>query len=67
MMEWQPIEIAPKDGTQILTWGNQKGFENWYQTSFWTKAYGGIFVGWPIKEQPTHWMPLPPPPGGNDD
>ena len=36
----------------------------WYQTSFWSEQHG-LWVGWPLNTQPTHWMPLPPPPTGD--
>lgn len=50
---WKPIETAPKNGTQILTFNC-----GWYQTSYWSKNYE-LFVGWPDEVQPTHWMLLP--------
>ena len=63
MSEWQPIETAPKDCTQIL------GFENGDQAViFWMQL--DVNVGrWAVAcvhdDQgfyPTHWMPLPPEP-----
>ena len=73
MMTWQPIETAPKrDDIQILTFHanfNKKNGRNklqkvsgeWYQTSYWSDTFN-LFVGWPLNIQPTHWMPIPPPP-----
>jgi hypothetical protein len=65
-MEWQPIEMAPKDGTAILAIidGLHKNTGEpfiaavaWYSEGFWA-------VSEEIEDsyQPTHWMPLPPPP-----
>ncbi len=70
---WKPIETAPKrDDVQILTFHadfapkhgrNKLQREScyWYQTSFWSEKFG-LFVGWPLNIQPTHWMELPAPP-----
>lgn len=57
---WQPIETAPKDGTEILC-STKNG--NMYVVS-----YDGIFASpWRIINEfglhahaPVHWMPLPP-------
>jgi hypothetical protein len=62
-MSWQPIETAPRDGTEILTVRSNGYIQNakWYDNPFGRKdtviddADG---KWWPV----THWMPLPPPP-----
>lgn len=68
-MEWQPIETAPKDGTQVLLirWVPDTRRHGWMDIDRWaTKEEGRGWVGfgsfnpefWPA----THWMPLPAPP-----
>ena len=77
-MDWQPIETAPKDGTQIDVWA--KGYRipdvKWGTPPH--VCYGGYCDSCPTREcwydanglaldedsgeEPTHWMPLPPPP-----
>jgi hypothetical protein len=76
MMEWQPIETAPKDGTRILLyrpsyfdWARVIG-GNWCDEKiakkprpYWThdrECLIGVLEA--RQHQPTHWMPLPPPP-----
>jgi len=67
-MNWQPIETAPKDGTEILVWCAQFkcAVVVAWTVSVWVPC-GGAWVGeenrsdtteWPA----THWMPLPEPP-----
>ncbi len=67
MSEWQPIETAPHDETQILIHGRDG-----YFVATWDRLVG-CFVeassGDPLRGTergdlcaPTHWMPLPEPP-----
>jgi len=62
--QWQPIKTAPKDETPILSWIPDMeciSVVKWYD-AYWTMCddfehYHGANV------KPTHWMPLPKPPG----
>jgi len=67
---WQPIETAPKDGTDILGWHEIAGTSQtcfskgeWVCPDWDEDRY--IHCTW----SPTHWMPLPTPPtaGGGDE
>lgn len=66
MSEWQPIETAPKDSTQILAYAFNERFGNmFYGVAEWaTKKSADTVAGWfwPYAIRPTHWMPLPTPP-----
>jgi hypothetical protein len=59
--EWQPIETAPRDYTEVIGLMGPKRMELvWYfapssQTFGWMNARGRR-----CKPQPTHWMPIPP-------
>lgn len=61
---WRPISEAPKDGTQVLVTGLD-AIEGRY---FFVSRYWGTYWLIPSKAvddctgQPTHFMPLPPPP-----
>jgi len=73
-MDWQPIETAPKDGTDILVCmthslgvGDDGGTE--WETIQWVDWQKEPYF-WPIFRErvdipfpPTHWQRLPPPPG----
>lgn len=65
---WQPIETAPKDGTDVLLWEDGEMF-----VSHWGAVldHGGRYNAWlepnprelePNPCAPTHWMPLLAPP-----
>ena len=87
MAEWQPIETAPKDGTDIIV-GRDIGtvwvvHVAWYRTLEEIQEMEGMgdwapeHEGWwsytrsavsqehlmDTWRRPTHWMPLPAPPG----
>lgn len=61
MSNWQPIETAPKDGTEVLIWVELHGFMRRA-----VSHYAGQYADWVIPGiaglNPTHWMPLPEPP-----
>ena len=64
-MGWQPIETAPKDGTQFLATGveadGRKNPRRRWGVAYWYERrwLGGHFNS---HCPPTHWMPLPHPP-----
>lgn len=70
--QWQPIETAPRDGTQILGFAEWEGMivcnwldcsEIWEQSPkyAWAKNYDTVDMSYETFD-PTHWMPLPLPP-----
>jgi len=70
VMEWQPIETAPRDGTVIDLWTRRGTFyqdrwkryaDMWFAKGLgqWRNGRGDVFINEGI---PTHWMPLPNPP-----
>lgn len=59
-MEWQPIETAPKDGTEILLYRRGVSQGKWRVGMLNGQcAWGGDGWFYPRWDQPTHWMPLP--------
>ena len=77
MSEWQPINTAPKDGTKILAFCQPRHIETGAPMSFnyigvvWWRGDRRPFIDslWKWRHsqndsaaEPTHWMPLPPPP-----
>lgn len=67
-IEWLPIETAPKDGAIYIV--NDLGPDHAWGTANWvrdTVRDRGELVGWWdnglwLEPQPTHWLPIPPPP-----
>ena len=60
MTEWQPIETAPRDGTNILSWEHKmECMIIFWQSGDWhcTHDCEDLYFS-----EPTHWMPLPEPP-----
>lgn len=65
-MKWQPIETAPKDGSEVLIYGDLGGRVKvcWWNGAHWQWEYDNdVTYGQAIQsEYATHWMPLPAPP-----
>lgn len=57
---WQPIDTAPHDGTALLLfhpeWDTLLVGLHYAETAGWQSSCGDLL------DEPTHWMPLPPPP-----
>lgn len=70
MSEWQPIETAPKDGTDIDIWASfGSGGERYTNVSFLRGAWRVLGVNEldqttyvEVDGTPTHWMLPPEPP-----
>lgn len=66
-MQWRPIETAPKDGSPFLACHYRSGVHaiTWHGKASHVPLYGWC-EGDDAEDidlwQPTHWMPLPPPP-----
>lgn len=77
-MTWQPIETAPRDGTEVLVWCSRnnemyvcvyyKKADDDKAPSPWLYAVSDYYQTDPyhVVSNPTHWMPLPPPPGDDE-
>lgn len=50
--DWQPIETAPLDGTNLLLYGGDWVYEARWQDGQWYTAYKN-------GDEPTHWMIAP--------
>ena len=60
-MNWQPIETAPRDGTEILLWEQEFDL---YAVGIFSELQQE-WIGWEEWSEPmnpSHWMPLPEPP-----
>lgn len=60
-MEWQPIETAPKDGTEVLIFDGANRTVGYFNR-YWSLSVMGAYAEDDEIYDPTHWMPLPEPP-----
>jgi hypothetical protein len=66
-MSWQPIEMAPKDGTVVLLTDGVCFSAGAYESDGWWRLYGCASFEADVDTEeffePTHWQPrLEPPP-----
>lgn len=55
MIDWQPIETAPRDGTRVLLYAKGRGVE----ISFWgTWGCTGHSEWVGMQEEPSHWAAI---------
>jgi len=74
---WQPIETAPKDGTEVVLYNGKVGNGAFVEVTYgiceedgdekafsFCNDWSGLdhYFTPPCAPQPTHWMPLPTPP-----
>jgi len=66
MSEWQSIETAPRDGSEVLLhYKNFCGAKNLIVTGHWDDTQGPDNATWEHScgsGDADHWMPLPEPP-----
>jgi len=63
MTEWQPIETAPKDGTEVWVYvAEHDGLRAFQCACAWHPDAGWCAC---VLRDITHWMPLPAPPNVN--
>lgn len=61
MSEWQTMETAPKDGTQILLFVEDLVTQGWWDGKYWKKAWlnsHGCGCCGSRDDEPTHWKPF---------
>lgn len=57
--QWQPIETAPRDGSNVLVYEDGAITVVFWDEGAWRHPYKGGKTTWP---NVTHWQPLPEPP-----
>jgi hypothetical protein len=63
-MTWKPISTAPCEGGEILVWSD--GDQRMRVVRWWSMSqlkWWGFEDGEDENGKPTHWSPLPDPPG----
>ena len=61
ILQWQPIENAPKDGTRIIVTYYGCFCVVYFKDNYWRETITGMG----LRKQPKYWMPLPPQPEDN--
>jgi hypothetical protein len=57
--EWIPVtERLPDDGVVVLAWLGKRVVFGYSREGQWIDT----LYGWVLKNEPSHWMPLPAPP-----
>jgi hypothetical protein len=57
---WIPVgERLPAEGTVVLAWDGKRLAFGYARAGQWIDT----LYGWVIPDGPSHWMPLPEPPG----
>ena len=67
--DWMPIATAPKDGNRVcLALWNNENYLCWITIGWWDKKAQSMVAQsrWKI-DPPTHWMPLPQSPKGENN
>lgn len=63
--QWQPIETAPKDWSQVILYYQDSGLDDDVMAGYYSCEDGGKdcwMDNYGDELKPTHWMPLPKPP-----
>lgn len=67
---WRPIETAPKNDIDVLVWDpvyECSRIAGWFVPKDYPPGKGSWCIAMSDQEcEPTHWMPLPPPPSVTD-
>jgi len=62
---WQPIETAPRDGTEVIVWSKQQSspyLATWDDTHGWMVPDTCPHSWTELLVMPTHWTTMPTPP-----
>ena len=62
MSEWQSIETFVGGMEYVILWDGNRVFPGWLSDDGWLDCDREEYDMHPTNPQPTHWMPLPPPP-----